>query len=287
MDIASYYFKSRCILTRKQLEKDIVALHLGSRGDMQIFVKTLTGETISLYVDALDTIENIKRKIQVKIGIPNDQQRLVFAGKQLEDEEILCNYGVQKYSVLHLNFRLRGEMKIFIRKPNGGTITLEVESTYTIETVKSRIQDKEGIPPCDHRMNFAGMYLQVDRTLSFYNIQEESTLYLQFQTKFGACFDVKMMNGKIVHICIGLAYSNTKPVIVEDAYVKEEINNKEGIPNYQQMLLFAGKKLEDGQILSDCSIVRRCTVQGVANCPEISYAFHEIRQEIHINTQKY
>lgn len=155
-----------------------------------IFIQTLTRKTLTLAASSTDTIEQVKQKVHGMEGIPPDQQRLFFAGSPLEDARDLASYEIPRESTLHLG---RPKLpyvpfkngQIFIKTLTGKTITLDASSTDTIEQTKLQVQRKEGIPPDQQRLIFAGSQLEDARDLASYDIMCESTLHLVLRLRGG------------------------------------------------------------------------------------------------------
>ena len=148
-----------------------------------LFVKTLTGKTLTLNIGPFDTILDLKNKIKEKEGLPISQQCLVAAGKQLDNSLAVSNSGIQNQSVLHLVLRVpsHGPVQINVAGINGKSLQFDVTLGDTIEVVKERIQGREGIPTRQQILLFEGERLEEDdRTLASYDVTDGATLQLEY-----------------------------------------------------------------------------------------------------------
>jgi ubiquitin len=159
---------------------EVISSSVVSQASVVIHQQLITfyGQVLTLNLTEEESVESVKAKIESKEDIPSDQQLLFFAGQQLEDEKQLSYYRIGVDTTRHLVLRLRDGMKIFVKTLSDKTIEVQVDPGETIEIVKVKIHEQEGISPCDQRLLQDGRDLADLRTLSDYGIKHKSTLQL-------------------------------------------------------------------------------------------------------------
>jgi len=214
---------------------------------MKIKIKNYIGEGIVLNVDPSNTINMVKNIIQEKEGISCKQQRLILEGEELNDTITLSDYNIKENTILQLGARFQppkdNDMNINILNSLGEKMMLKVLSNDTVREVKLKIEELENIPIEKQHLIFSGLTLEDWKTLSEYNIKNNSSLQLNVNLSNPEIITIMIMN-EINDIFLDMKVSDTIKKL------KTKIQHTEGIQESQQRLIFNGIELEDNNTLS-------------------------------------
>lgn len=235
-----------------------------------INVQSSTGQKYAIKIDLNAPVSEVKAVLSKQAGFEQGEQRLIFAGRELQNDQILCQCNVHDGSILHLVMVHFRDRVVYIMMLNGKSFPLECKANNTIGTIKAMIHDEEYIPADQQRLVFAGQGLDDDRkTLSDYNIEHGDVVHLAFK-RGGSLPLSKIGAGKIfvkapyhapmrvdVQKSDTIATVKTKVQrILVDLAADDELEQVE-FPEFnphEQELMIAGKRLNNEQVLGELGI---------------------------------
>lgn len=232
---------------------------------MQLYVKTLTGKCVALQVDPTDTLAMVKRKITEREGIPQDEQRLIFSGKQLDnDQRTLNDYNIKPDSAIHLVLRLRGGasesgvIQLYAMTMGGHKIPVQMSPASTVQDLKKKLFDLEGIPLEAQRFVYGGKELQDHHRLSEYKVCDNSFIHVIYRLQGGggqSYYKVQKLQlnlGNFKKSILLVRLNQPERYTVKDLKVK--IDMVHGIPQVHQKLYYNERCLKDDKMLGSYRI---------------------------------
>lgn len=211
--------------------------------EVMVFVKTLTGQTIMLTVTPRDTVAQVKEKIERQEGIPIRKQRLIFVGEQLHDDHFFLDYRIEHESAVHLVLREGNSFEIYVQAPSGRSYVFEVNPEDSVEQLKNKLRDREGVPREIQQFYHNDELLENDCSFTDCGVTAGTTLRLAVD------------RGRTTQIFISLESQSSFPLWVNRnltiSQVKQIIAEKKGIAADIQQLYFARVLLEDDKTLRD------------------------------------
>jgi ubiquitin C len=209
--------------------------------ELMVFLKTLTGQTITIRVTPRDTVGDVKQKIFEQEGIPVDRQRMIFIGEQLNDNDRLLDHRIEHESAVHLVFRSGQGFQIFVRSRNNRTMVFECQPTTTIERIKEKVRERERLHIDIQRLTFEGRVLENNSTVQECGLKHNSTVDLTLEEGRNTQIFISLPENEVLSVWVNVEHTV--------AQLKQQISERKNVPTNVQDIFFARAKLDDERTL--------------------------------------
>ena len=209
--------------------------------ELMVFLKTLTGQTITVKVTPRDSVGDVKQKIFEQEGIPVDRQRMIFVGEQLNDNHRFLNYRIEHESAVHLVFRSGKGFQIFVRSQADRTMVFECQQTTTIERIKERVREREGLHVDVQQLSFEGRILENHATVQECGVKHNSVLELTLKQGRNTQVFISFPESEVLSMWVNVEHTV--------AQLKQQVSDRKNIPVNLMEVFFTREKLDDERTL--------------------------------------
>lgn len=218
----------------------------------KVSIKTSKGKLFTIEIRPKDLIINIKEKIKIKEGFLPENQNLFLEKKELEDKMPISHYNIKNGSEILLIIK---SIKFYVNIPTGVILNFNSKPSTSIIDIKKEIKQSQEIDIDIQQLIFNEKILEDAKTIDDYDIRDESIIKLKFSLKNDIQLFVKTFQSKVLVLDVN------KTDTIGD--IKDKIQDKNGIPKYNQRIIISGKELEDKKTLNDYGLDNNSTIHLV------------------------